>query len=292
MRAAIAAATIGMLAAAAAAQPAPKIERAKQLYEAATREMADGKFADAARDYTDAYQLTRDPVLFYKIAVANEKAGDCDVALIYYGRYVHDAHPKPEFVELAKTRIAACGGDPRSAQAGGGDEPVKPALVEPEPQPQLPTPPAQSAQATQPAQPTPIEEKKEPPTTSEEKKETLAKAHGGNAAWLMVGGALTFITTGSVLAYATSSSEQDVRDLYVGLGGLPPTYNATTAKHYQDLIDEGHRYEDLAWASFAVAGACAITAAILFETGPSEHKLAVTPIASPHTGGIASAIRF
>ncbi len=273
MRAAIAAATIGSLAVAAAAQPAPKIERAKQLYEAATKEMADGKFADAARDYTDAYELTRDPVLFYKIGVANEKAGDCDGALIYYGRYVHDAHPKPEFVELAKARIAACGGDPRSAQAGGGDEPAA------QPQPP-PSPPPQK-----------IEEKKESPTLTPTP-EKKPMAHGQNAAWLMVGGALTFITAGSVLAYATSSSEQDVRDLYVGLEGLPPTYNATTAKHYQDLLDEGHRYEDLAWASFAVAGACAITAAILFETGPSEHKLAVTPMAAPHTGGIAAAFRF
>src|SRR5690349_7765101 len=36
-----------------------------------------------------------------------------------------------------------------------------------------------------------------------------------DAAWLLVGGALTFVTTAVVLAYAAESTETDIEDLYV-----------------------------------------------------------------------------
>src|SRR5262245_53683880 len=88
----------------------PDYAHAKELYDLANAEMKDGKFADAARDYGSAYDITHDPVLFYKIANANEKAGHCDVALVYYGRYLKEAKPSEQFVELAKERIQACGG--------------------------------------------------------------------------------------------------------------------------------------------------------------------------------------
>src|ERR1041385_7602890 len=58
----------------AAAQPAaPDFERAKSLYQQASAEMKDGRYADAAKDFGAAYDITRDPVLFYKIATANQK---------------------------------------------------------------------------------------------------------------------------------------------------------------------------------------------------------------------------
>src|SRR5439155_25196592 len=107
-----------------------------------------------------------------------------------------------------------------------------------------------------------------------------------NSAWLMVGGTLAFVTAGAVLAYSASSSEQDLKDLYVGLDGVPPTYDAKTAQRYQDLIDEGHRYQYLSWASFGIAGACALGATILFARAHGEvGSVAVRPIAAPHEAG-------
>src|SRR5262245_39392683 len=68
------------------AQPAPELDRAKDLYLSAEAAMKDDRFDDAARDYGAAYELSRDPALFYKIGRANERAGKCSVALTYYTR--------------------------------------------------------------------------------------------------------------------------------------------------------------------------------------------------------------
>src|SRR5687767_7172820 len=93
------------------AQPAPAdVERAKQHYASGQQAMTDGRFADAVREYGAAYDITKDPVLFYKIGNANERAGKCDVALIYYDRYLKEARPDAQFVALTEERIKACGG--------------------------------------------------------------------------------------------------------------------------------------------------------------------------------------
>lgn len=116
------------------------------------------------------------------------------------------------------------------------------------------------------------------------------RRHGSDAAWLAVGGALALATTGAVATYATHSAESDIRDLYEGLAGVPPTYTPTTAKRYQDLLDQGHRYEHLAWGAFGLAGACAIGAAILFARG--DGAVVVAPVAAPHEAGVAARVRF
>ena len=40
----------------------------------------------AAREFGVAYAITKDPVLFYKIAEAHDKSGNCEAAVIYYGQ--------------------------------------------------------------------------------------------------------------------------------------------------------------------------------------------------------------
>jgi hypothetical protein len=240
----------------------PDYAHAKELYDLGNAEMKDGKFADAARDYGAAFDITHDPVLFYKIANANEKAGHCDVALVYYNRYLKEAKPSEQFVALAKERIQAC---------AGSEPPVAPA---PAPAPVEPAPPPAPAPAA-------------PPTT------TVHPSASRNGAWLFVGGALASVTVGAVLAYSASSSEQDLKDLYVGATGTP-TYDAKTAQRYKDLVDEGHRYQYLSWASFGVAGVCAVTAAVLFlrASGDDEARVTVVPLASPHEAGVAATVRF
>jgi hypothetical protein len=122
--------------------------------------------------------------------------------------------------------------------------------------------------------------------------ERPSRPHGSNTAWLLVGGAIAFVTTGAVLAYSASSSEQDIRDLYAGTDGKPPTYDTLTAQRYHDLIDQGHRYEELSWVAFGLGSACGLAAGILFwKQGPRE-TLVVTPLASPHSGGVSASLRF
>jgi hypothetical protein len=107
------------------AQPsAPDIARAKELYQLAETAMAEQRHGDAARDYGAAYDITKDPVLFYKIGAANERGGKCDVALIYYRRYLREAKPNEQFTTLTRERITACGGDPKDEGSGSATVPA------------------------------------------------------------------------------------------------------------------------------------------------------------------------
>src|SRR5690348_6480580 len=139
MRSALCWVVLGVLARWAAADP--DYARAAELYKLANQEMADGRYVEAARDYGAAYDITKDPILFFKIGSANEKAGRCDLALIYYGRYVKEAKPDPKYQQVVQERITACGGDPRLKPDAVTIQP-KPPEPKPEPKPE-PQPPPQ-----------------------------------------------------------------------------------------------------------------------------------------------------
>ncbi|HEU4732184.1 MAG TPA: hypothetical protein VFT22_30020, partial [Kofleriaceae bacterium] len=107
------------------------LDRAKDLYRSAEAAMKEGRFEDALRDYGAAYDLSKDPALFFKIGHANELAGRCEVALSYYARYLREGKPTEAFVALTEQRIAACGGqrgsgapaEPRPEPGGGSGAP-------------------------------------------------------------------------------------------------------------------------------------------------------------------------
>jgi hypothetical protein len=112
-------------------------------------------------------------------------------------------------------------------------------------------------------------------------------------AWLLGGGAIAFATLGGVLAYAASSSESDVRDLYAGLAGQTPTFDGATRKRYDDLVAQGERYQHLSWAAFGLAGAAAVGVVVLFAIGGGDepaHPPAVTPVVGPRAAGVS--VRF
>lgn len=260
------------------AQPAPDFVHAKELYDTASSELDKGASSDAARDFGAAYELTKDPILFFKLAVANEKAGHCDVALAYYARYLHEAKPSQHNIDLTRERVATCGGDWRSISAA----------------------------------PTPARLPEEAGSAGSGSAAPPAAIAGGGAAlgsgtgtdptahqtndlpWLMVGGALAFVTAAAVFAYSATSSENDIKDLYVGVTSITPVFDATIAKRYQDLLDEGHRYQYLAWASFGVATGFTVAAALLFVHDHNEHekRLLLAPTASPTGAGVSATIRF
>jgi hypothetical protein len=236
------------------------IERARQLYEAAEAALAEGRFADAARDYQTAYELTKDPALLYKLGSAYERGDDCPRALVYYVRYAREGKPAEKFAELTRQRIAACGGDPD-------------AVVTPDPAPSPPVTDATPDPAPDPA--------------------SAPVAASQRAAWLMVGGSIAFLTIGVVAAYSADAAERDIEDLYVGLGGMPPTFDARTRARYDDLIAEGRRYERVAWVSFGVAGALAVGAAIRFATAkPHDLRPVVAPSVAPGSAGVIARWMF
>jgi tetratricopeptide (TPR) repeat protein len=264
---------------AAADTSSPDFAHAADLYNSAEQAMKAGNYGDATRDYLAAFDLTADPVLYFKIASANEKAGKCEAAVRYFRLYLANAHPNDNYVRLTQERIAACGGSPHEPAAGSPT-----------------TPPTTTSKPTTSASPTTAN----PDAGSVAVVHSpVATGHAGtdhDAAWITVAGAVALATTGVVLAFAASSSENDVKDLYIGNDGqAPPAYNASTAQHYQDDIDEGHRYRDLAWTSFGLAAVGGAAAAYLFVHPPgkhAEHQTRIVPVVVPGTTGIAAMLAF
>jgi hypothetical protein len=291
------------------APAAPDFARAKQLYDTASSELEKGAFSDAVRDFGAAYDITKDPVVFYKIAVANEKAGKCDVALVYYARYLREAKPAQHFVDLTKEHVALCGGDWKSIDAhtpelAGMDPPLPPgsdAGIATGSATGTQPPPADAGSNAGSAQ-TPSSDTSPSSNTSGSRSTDLAPVaptpaahrHGHDLPWLMVGGALAFVTAGAVLAYSASSSEQDIRDLYVGLNSMTPTFDANTQQRYQDLLDEGHRYQYLSWGAFGLAGGFALAATLLFvrDYNQEQNRIVVTPTASGNSAGVSAKLSF
>ncbi|HMG54187.1 MAG TPA: hypothetical protein VK601_11905, partial [Kofleriaceae bacterium] len=100
------------------------------------------------------------------------------------------------------------------------------------------------------------------------------------------------VALGGVLTYATNSAENDVRDLYAGFAGQPPAFDAQTRKRYDDLLDQGRRYQHLAWAAFGLAGAAAVGVTVLFTVGRDAEPAPprVTPVVGPRGAGVS--VRF
>jgi hypothetical protein len=311
------------------AQPAPDapaIEQARDLYLSAEAAMKDGRFDDAARDYGASYERSKDPALFFKIGRANERANKCEVALIYYARYLREGKPTEQFAALTSERIAACrakvpgsgdgaGAKPGPSDAGGpggssGSTSAGDASG------------STSGTSTGNREPTTATGKREPTTATGNRAPITAGGSTGpgaeaadagtppaaapaagtppplpipsnrqKVAWLMGGSAIALVALGGVLAYAARSSENDVRDLYAGFAGQAPPYDAQTQKRYAELIDDGKRYQHLSWAAFGLAGAATVGAALLFTLGGEEPSQArVTPVVTSHSAGVS--VRF
>jgi hypothetical protein len=265
MRGWLAIAFLLCLAARSFAQPAqPDYARATELYSAATQAMNDGRNDDAVRDFLAAFEITKDPVVLFKVGLAYEKGGKCTEAIAYYQRYIAEAKPAENFVTLTNERIDACKAVLAAAKPEPTPEPAKPAA---------------------PAAATPAEAPAEAPAAP------LAQpSKDKDRAWLFVGGSLAFATAGAVLAYSTQSAEQDIKDLYVSNNGNPPEFDAKTKERYDELVDEGNRYKYLAWTSFGLAAGCAIGATIFFLR--DRNDVSVTPVVTPKETGVSATLRF
>jgi len=259
---------------AAQAQATDPMADARQRYAAAEAALQAGRFDDAVGDYEAAYDASQDPALLYKIGRAHERAGRCAAALRYYGRYLREGAPPPGFAATTRDRIQACGGDPAALEAGALPSAAPPALTEP-----LSVPPP-------PPEPPPPE-----PRIAAERSIGTPNDHH-KVAWLLVGSGIALVTLGGVLAYAATSSENDIRDLYLGFGGQPTAFDDRTRRRYDSLIDEGHRYAHLSWTAFGLAGAAAIGSALLFTLGRDPERPPgprVTPVVTTTSAGVAIA---
>jgi tetratricopeptide (TPR) repeat protein len=279
-------------------------QRAKELYQSAEVAMAAQDYETAARDYGAAYEISHDPVLFYKIGTANERAGKCPLAVIYYRRYIAEGKPTPAFADITNARIKACDPDAKpdtktDAKPDAKTDAKTDAKADAKPDPKPDAAPAPVA----PPDGNEINDEAKPEPSTAMGAFVGSKDKGGKgepltarnrAAWLCVTGSIALITVGAVLAYSADSAEQDIKDLYVGLGSNAPVFDRETKAIYEDMIAQGQRYERLSWLSFGLAGVTAGAAAYLFwrEHARRTEHATIAPTVTKDSAGVSATFSF
>jgi tetratricopeptide (TPR) repeat protein len=299
MRAALTIVLCMVLVGSAAAQGAgdkPDTERAVELYKQAEAEMAAGRFAAAAEDYAHAYDITKDPVLFFKIASAYDKALRCDLALTYYRRYLRDGKPNEEFSKLTTERITAC---EKTNVVSAANPPAPSSAPAPAPTP-APAPAPAASGVADPFAPTPAEAAAAsqtpaaattaPPDDSTKQLTDKPSLSGSRpsklrgAAYIVLGVGLALGTVGVVSAMSAEAAEKDLEDLYsIRVMGIPPEFSPDEQERYDDLVDQGERYQTLSWVAFGAAGAAFVGATALFLLSRSDDE-APPPVSLQVTG--------
>lgn len=284
-RVAIACAVL-LSAAPALAQPTPgqpDFAAAKQHYQAAEDASAKGDHATAAREYGVAYDITKDPVLFFKIGQSYDRAGDCASAQVYYGRYLKEGNPSEEFKTRTEEAMRVCGQarppeaeQPDGTSTGGGKQETGNRKPE--------TAPVADREAVGAVV---------APRSLEEEEPSWQRT----AAWSSVGIAIALVTTGAVLGLSAASREEDVDNLieFRDAEGQPATYTGATRDRYKDLISEGDRLESLAVVAFAASGVAAASAALFFvldARAARRDETALRPTAGPAGVGLSWGGRF
>lgn len=231
--------------AASAQEEEPDLEAARQHYQKGETAVAAGEWKTAAREYGAAYEITRDPVLFFKIAESNQNAGDCAAAIVYYRRYLREAPNVEPFRATTEDKIREC--EERQAeqqrQEEATDEAGDGAFV------------AGADFAPDPA-PGAV-----PPSFVDDE-----PSWQRTAAWASVGGFVAFTTIGAVLGLSSRSRAEDLDNLadFRDSNGNPATFTGTTRERYEDLIKEGEQLERFALIAFGAAGVAAGAAVLFF----------------------------
>jgi hypothetical protein len=138
--------TVAVIAPVAYAQaPTPaQIEKAKKAFGEGKKAFDAGDFPEAIQKFKESYNLSKNPKLLYNVAIANESAGQDDIALFYYRKFLTDAAPDDAQRPDAETRKKAL-----EVKFGGGGTTTPPAGGN------VTTPPAGGTTATEPTPPVP-----------------------------------------------------------------------------------------------------------------------------------------
>lgn len=88
--------------------PTPaQIEKAKKAFGEGKKAFDAGDFPEAIVKFKESYNLSKNPKLLYNVAIANESAGQDDIALFYYRKFLTDAAPDDAQRPDAETRKKA-----------------------------------------------------------------------------------------------------------------------------------------------------------------------------------------
>jgi len=290
----------------AAAQPDKETkEAAERAWNTAQEALKKSDWAIAQREFGRAYELTKDPVFFYWIALSHEKGGNCTAATIYYKRFLKEGKPSDADRKRTQDYIAKCEADTGAGKTGTGAGPDadtgggKTGTGDTGGG-KTGTGTGDTGGGTTGGGDTgtgggatgggnaghPIGDDDDdgggvvtpggasglgggPPTTVDTK-----PTWKWTAAWISVGGTIAFATAGAVLGLSAKSRQEDIENLiqYRGQDGRPAQYDGEIPQRYKDLIDEGQKLDKLSKISFAVAGGAAAAAVLFFVLDATSSK--------------------
>lgn len=253
----------------------PDYERARQAYKKAEAAFAKGEYAIAAREFGVAYEITKDPVLFYKIAEAQEKSGDCDTAVVYYGRYLREAKPDAEYQKLTQAALERCGvgGSTAKPDTGGGSDTgtgtgtgagadTGTGTTGTGTDTGTATGTGGGASVTGGGSPFGDDDAPPPPHVADDEGSHWKRTVG----WVGVAMTVGLATTGAVLGLSAQSRQEDLKNLidFRSAQGDPATFDGMIKDKYDNLVDEGQKFDKLSKVAFAAAGGTAIIATVFF----------------------------
>jgi hypothetical protein len=255
----------------------PDKQAAKQHYMDAVAAEKSGDYAKAVTEYAAAYDIMKDPVLFYKIAKAYEESGDKQAALVYYRRYVNEVPTAKDRDDVKKhiAELEGAGKQPdKQPDKGGGDNGV---LAPPDDGGKdnhgkdsggdgVLAPPDDGGKVGNGG------DKKEKPPAFMDQPARWQRT----AAWISVGLAAVALTSGALFGEEAHSRQQDLQRLIDGrtMANLPDEY-ASVKRDYENAKSEGASFQNYAIISFAACGVAAIAAATFFyldSRRPAAHE--------------------
>jgi hypothetical protein len=309
----------------------PNIKEAKRHYKEAEKAMKNADYAIAAREYGIAYANAKDPVLFYKIGRAHDLAGNCKSALVYYGRYLKDGKPSAKAKNLTDGYVATCkkklgttdtGTGTGTTDTGTGTTDTGTGTTD------TGTGTTDTGTGTTDTGTGTTGTGTGAGTTDTGTGTTGTGATGTGtgtgsgtdgppsfdtktqrtwkrtAAWVSVGLAMAFVTSGAVLGLSASSREEDLDNLvgFRNSDGTPSTYSGTIQERYEDLKDEGKQLDTFSKISFGIAGAAVVSAAVFFvldaksakkvTTAHNGSKRLLVPVVSTNALGFSAGWEF
>jgi tetratricopeptide (TPR) repeat protein len=291
-----------------AADPAPAAakpdyEAARRHYQAAKAAEQAGRTDEAVREYTAAYDITKDAKILYSIARVYEAGGDNAKAVAFYRRYLLE-NPQAKDADMVKAHIAELERRPATATP-----PPPTPTPTPPPTPTTPPPPGPPPAPPPDAPPTPPIEEDAPPVDGIEP--TFldeGPRWQRTAAWVSVGLAAVALTTGAVLAESASSRAEDMERLQQFRDPqtqLPAPYAGNVEAAYEDARSEGERLQTYSRAVFIGAGVFTVAAIVFFilDPGPGQvptdvgqprrsRDLVIAPVVDEHSFGVAASWGF
>lgn len=276
----------------------PDYLAAKKHYSAAEAAAQAQDWSTAAKEYGVAYEITRDPVLFFKLGNAYQLSGDCTRAVEYYERYIAEAKPSEEYETDTKSRIAKCNAN--AATATSTEEvppaaPVVPAKTEPavEAGANL-VPGLEENQSSGEALVGTDEESVGQPTFFDDE-----PTWQETAAWTSVGVSVAFLSAGAILGLSANSREEDIDNLisYRDMNGNPAEFDETIQKRYDNLIEEGEDLNTLSLVALGLAGVSAVSAITFFvldskNSAEQDALSTITPTITSESLGVAAGWAF